>query len=38
MIRGGSNLCPSEIQEICRHPAIFKVSVIGVPDDKLARR
>jgi acyl-CoA synthetase (AMP-forming)/AMP-acid ligase II len=39
MISDGSNLYPCEIQEvICRHPAVFEVSVIGVPDDRWARR
>src|SRR4029077_4961016 len=31
----GSNIYPREIKEvICQHPAVFEVSVIGVPDEK----
>ena len=35
IIGGDSNLYPYEIEEvICRHPAVFEIGVIDVPDDK----
>lgn len=34
IIRGGINISPSEIEEcISKHPSIYEVAVIGIPDD-----
>lgn len=33
IIRGGSNISPQEVEEVLlRHPAVFQVGVVGMPD------
>jgi acyl-CoA synthetase len=39
IIRGGHNIYPSQIENLAiRHPAVFKVAALPVPDDRLGER
>ena len=35
IIKGGENIAPKEIDEVCyKHPAILQAAAVGIPDDK----
>jgi acyl-CoA synthetase (AMP-forming)/AMP-acid ligase II len=35
IIKGGENIAPKEIDEVCyKHPAVLQAAAVGIPDDK----